>query len=239
MSTTYSVTRDQIITSALYKLGVLELGQTPDATTVSNCAMNLNLMIKQWMIDGIKVWCVVEYTLPLVNGQNSYTIGPSGNLVADKSLRLVQAFLRNISVSPAIDTPMQIISKQEYNILGSKDSTGTPNSVMHDVNTTYSTVYVYLTPDSTVATNYQMHLVVQKPIDDLTTSSSVPNFPNEWMLALVWGLADQLALEYGLPVNHRTEIAMKAESYRTKLEGWDIENASTFFQPDMRMKMGG
>ena len=66
MSTTYSVTRDQIITSALYKLGVLELGQTPDANTVSNCAMNLNLMIKQWMIDGIKVWCVVEYTLPLV-----------------------------------------------------------------------------------------------------------------------------------------------------------------------------
>lgn len=237
MSTTYSVSRDQIISSALRKLGVLELGATPDSDTVTNSAQALNLMIKQWMTDGIKLWTVVEYTLPLVANKNSYTIGPSGDLVTDKPLKLIQAFLRNTQVTPNIDTPMQIFSKEQYNVLGSKNSTGTPNSVFLDPNTTYSTVYIYLTPDSNVATNYQMHLVVQKPIDDILTSSSVPNFPVEWMQSLVWGLADQLALEYGLPVNHRQEISMRAEKYKSQLEDWDVESSSTFFTPDTRMGM--
>jgi hypothetical protein len=237
MSTTYSVTRDQIISSALRKLGVLELGATPDSDTISNSSQVLNLMIKQWMTDGIKLWTVVEYTLPLVASKNSYTIGPSGDLVADKPLRLIQAFLRNIQVSPNVDTPMQIFSKEQYNVLGSKNSTGTPNSVFLDPNTTYSTVYIYLTPDSNTATNYQMHLVVQKPIDDILTSISIPNFPVEWMQALTWGLADQLALEYGLPVNHRQEINLRSEKYKSQLEDWDVEYSSTYFTPDTRMRM--
>ena len=237
MSTTYSVTRDQIISSALRKLGVLELGATPDTDTVNNGAQVLNLMIKQWMTDGIKLWTIVEDVLPLVANKNSYTIGPSGDLVTDKPLRLIQAFLRNIQVTPNVDTPMQIFSKEQYNVLGSKNSTGTPNSVFLDPNTTYSTAYIYLTPDSNVATNYQMHLVVQKPIEDILTATSVPNFPVEWMQALTWGLADQLALEYGLPVNHRQEIMTRAESYKSKLEDWDVENSSTYFTPDTRMRM--
>lgn len=36
MTTTYSISRDTIISAALRKLGVLDLGTTPDATTVTN-----------------------------------------------------------------------------------------------------------------------------------------------------------------------------------------------------------
>jgi hypothetical protein len=57
------------------------------------------------------------------------------------------------------------------------------------------------------------------------------------MQSLVWGLADQLALEYGLPVNHRQEISMRAEKYKSQLEDWDVESSSTFFTPDTRMGM--
>ena len=49
MSSTYTVTRDQIISLALRKLGVLEIGDTPDANTVANAALSLNLFIKQPM----------------------------------------------------------------------------------------------------------------------------------------------------------------------------------------------
>ena len=122
MSTTYSVTRDQIISSALRKLGVLELGATPDTDTVNNGAQVLNLMIKQWMTDGIKLWTIVEDVLPLVANKNSYTIGPSGDLVTDKPLRLIQAFLRNIQVTPNVDTPMQIFRDRKSTRLNSSHS---------------------------------------------------------------------------------------------------------------------
>lgn len=243
MSSNYSVTRDQIILTALRKCGVVEPGDTSatiDPNVISNCAQALNLMVKQWMTYGIKLWTVTEYSLPLTTNKASYVIAPSGgDFTADKPVKLIQAFLRNNAVSPAVDIPMQILSKQEYNWLGSKFSTGTTNSIFMDIGVTSSTVYVFLTPDVITSTNYTLHLVVQRPISDLINSTDVPDFPNEWMQALVWGLADQLALEYGLPMNHRQEITMKAEKYRNDLEDWDTEYASTLFIPDMRMQSRG
>ena len=237
-TSTYSITRDQIIITALRKLGTVEPADTTstiDSNIVTNCAQALNLMVKQWMTEGIKLWTVTDYTLTLVASQTSYIIGPSGpDLVADKPLRLIQGLLRNISVTSYIDTPLQILSKQEYTTLGSKFSTGIANSVYLNPGLTSATVKFFLTPDTSTATNYQAILTCQRPIYDISLSSDVPDFPNEWMQALVWGLADQLSLEYGLPVNHRQEVLLRAEKYKMQLMDWDVEYESTFFQPDSR-----
>lgn len=235
-TTTYSVTRDQIIISALRKLQVLDLGDTPDPDTINNSSIVLNLMIKQWQTDGIKLWTTQEYTLPLVASQTSYTIGPSASydLNDHKPLKLVQAFLRNTSVTPNVDTPTWILSKQEYNLLGSKASTGMGNSVYLFPNIAYSTVYFFLTPDATTAANYEAHLIARRPLGDILKATDTPDFPIEWMQALIWGLADQMALEYSVPLNHRVEIANKAMQFKNDLEGWDVEAESTFFVPDPR-----
>ena len=238
MSTTYTITRDQIILSALRKLGAVEPADTSatiDPNIVTNCAQALNLMVKQWMTEGIKLWTVSQVTFPLVVNQTSYTIGPSGcDVTSDRPLRLLQAWIRNNVVTPAIDIPLMIISRQDYNVLGSKFSTGIANSIWLNPGQSSSTVKLFLTPDSNSASTYTVYMVVQLPIDDISASGDIPEFPNEWMQALVWGLADQLALEYGLPVNHRQEILMKAEKYRELLVDWDVENESVYFTPDMR-----
>ena len=238
MSSNYSITRDQIIITALRKLGAVEpqdTASTIDANIVTNCAQALNLMVKQWMTEGIKLWTVTEVNFPLVLNQTSYTAGPSlCDITTDKPLRIIQAWVRNTVVTPDIDIPLNIISRQEYNMLGSKFSTGTANSIYLNPGVTTSTIKLFLTPDASAVATYTVYMVVQRPINDISSSSAVPDFPNEWMQALVWGLADQLALEYGLPVNHRQEVLMKAEKYRDLLMEWDIENESTFFTPDVR-----
>lgn len=234
MTTTYSVTRDQIITAAFRKLGMVEPGGTLDTNLVSDASLILNLMIKMWAVDGLKLWTIDELVLPLVANKTSYIIGPGGDLNTDKPLKLIQAWLRNTTVTPQIDTPMQILSKQEYNILGSKASTGTANSVFLDPRVTTSILYAYLTPEAFTATTYQMHLVVQRVMSDLLLGTDVPDFPTEWMQALVWGLADQLAIENSVPANHRSEIAARALAYKEQMSSFDVEYASTFFTPDMR-----
>lgn len=235
MTTIYSISRDTIITAALRKLQVVELGTTPDATTVSNAAQSFDIMIKAWQSSGIKLWTINEYTLPLVATQNTYTISPSGSsLTADKPLRVIQAWMRNTSVTPNVDTPLQILSRQEYNTLGSKSSSGMINSIWYDPRVTSGSLVTYLTPDANTATNYQLHFVAQRPMTDSSGSSS-PDFPTEWTQALVWGLADELAIEYGCHVNQRQEIGMRADKYRRELEDWDTEYTSTFFSPDMRI----
>lgn len=323
MSTSFSISRDTIISSALRKLQVLELGVTPDADTVTNAAQLLNIMIKAWQSSGIKLWTIQNYTVPLVANQNRYSIGnvkirsgtatitnaspavityvghgfiygspvvftttgalPTGltagttyyvlttptadtftvsatvggvavntssagsgvhtcttttptsvDKTADKPLKVIQAWMRNLSITPNIDIPMQLLSRQEYNMLGSKFSTGLVNSVFYDPRTTYGDLYTYLTPDAFVAANYQLYIVVQLPLQDILLSTDIAEFPTEWMQALVWGLADELAIEYGVPINARQEISMKAIKYKSELEDWDVETASTLFTPDQR-----
>jgi hypothetical protein len=241
MTTTYSVTRDQIISGALRKLQVLELGTTPDVDTLTNASASLNLLIKAWQTQGIKLWTVKEIALPLVTSQNLYRLGHSPivptvvmDVTTDKPLKVIQAWLRNIVVAPNTDTPVQILSRQEYNMLGSKSATGQVNSIWFDPRTTYGEVHTYLTPDTFTATNFQLYLVAQIPLGDVTVGTDIPDFPNEWIQALTWGLADELALEYGCHINQRQEIMVKAEKYRNDLTDWDVENSSTFFQVDTR-----
>jgi hypothetical protein len=72
------------------------------------------------------------------------------------------------------------------------------------------------------------------PLQDISQAQSIPDFPNEWMNCLVWNLADQLAIQYSVPQNHRVEIAQRAAMYKEQLTAWDVESYSTFFQPDLR-----
>jgi hypothetical protein len=243
MSSTYTVTRDQIITLALGKLGVLEIGDTPDANTISNASMTLNLFIKQMSTDGLKLWKISDIIVPLTVNKTSYILGGASSslmydslapttAITDKPLKVIQGFYRNTQTTPYIDTPFMILSKQEYNTLGSKFSTGTANSIFYDPRNLNGILYVYLTPDTNAQTYLQLHLIAQMPLNDLSLSTDIPDFPNEWMNCLVWSLADELALQYGVPMNARQEISQRAMVYKEKLSDWDVEASSTFFSPD-------
>ena len=245
MSSNYSINRDQIISLALRKLGTLEVGSTPDAETIANANMSLNLLVKQLNTDGLKLWKTSELIIPLFASQTSYTLGGSGCdlmydslaptvAITDRPLKIIQGFYRNTSSTPVIDTPVMIVSKQEYNVLGSKFSTGTANTIFYDSKKTNGILYVYLTPDANSEANLELHVVAQMPLNDMTLATDIPDFPNEWMNCLVWNLADQLALEYGVPMNARQEISQRATAYRTQLDDWNVEASSTFFQPDFR-----
>jgi len=240
MSTTFTVNRDQIISLALRKLGVLELGSVPDSETVANASLALNLYVKQMETEGLKLWTVNQLVLPLTNGKTTYSIGPASqnpsvDLDTDKPLKVIQAWLRQTTVSPPVDTPVQLLSQQEYMTLGSKFSTGVANSIYYEIRQNTGNMYVYLTPDYNAAYQYDLYFMAQQPIQDINTGSSIPNFPVEWMNTLVWNLADQLAIEYSLPAGHRQEIAARAKTYREHLTDWDVESVSTFFQADLRM----
>jgi hypothetical protein len=246
MSSTFTVNRDQIIQLALRKLGVLELGDTPDPATVANASLALNLFIKQCATEGLKIWKTSELVIPLTANQTTYVLGGASSAImydsfnlttpiTDKPLKVIQAWYRNTTLTSPIDTPLQLLSKQEYNILGAKQSTGVSNSIFYDVKQNNGILYVYLTPDAYTAANLELHLVAQMPMNDLNRGQDIPDFPNEWMNTLIWNLADQLAIEYSVPANHRSEIATRAKVYRDQLTDWDVEPTSTFFQIDNRM----
>lgn len=230
MTATYTVNRDQIINGALRVLGVVGAGDNPTPADYQNCAEALNLYIKQLQTKGLPLWKVQDLQVPMVAGQTTYTLGPSGNVVTDRPLRVVMAFIRS---STGNDTVLQVISRQEYMQQGYKPSQGVPNQCYYDPQLTNGVLYVYNTPfDST----YTIHLQVQLPISDITSPNSIPEFPNEWYNLLKFGLADQVAMEYGVSANIRQELMMRAKMMLEEMIDWSQEEASTMFMPETRFR---
>jgi hypothetical protein len=228
MTTSYSQTRDSVINGALRVLGVIGAGDTPTPQDYQNCSEALNLYIKQLQTKGMPLWLVEDLPVPMVSGQYVYQLGPTGDVVCDRPLRVVMAFIRSPQGN---DTTLEVISRQEYMQQGYKPSQGTPNQIYYDPQLTNGVLYVFNNPN---ADGWTIHLQVQQPISDVLTPNATPQFPPEWFNTLKFGLADQLALEYGVPAQVRAEVAQRAAKYEEVMTDWSQEEASTSFSPSNR-----
>ena len=74
-STDFSADRDDIITEALIQIGALEIGGTPDATDLAECARTLNMMLKNWQADGVNLHARQKTYLFLDKDTNEYLLG--------------------------------------------------------------------------------------------------------------------------------------------------------------------
>lgn len=238
MSTTFSVTRDELIASALRLQGYIQQGDTPSATVVTNMSQALNMMLKAWSSRGLKVWCVQEVTCPITGLPRSFQIGPTATgtnaKVTDRPLRIEEAIIRyNPSATTPTDVTLQPLSREEYVALGNKFSTGTPNSYFYDPLIPNGVIYLYTKPDSG-SSAMEVHLWVRKQLDDITSGSGTFNLPSEWFQALRWGLADETSLDNQIPSEVADRIAQRAQRLREEMEDWDREYTSVYFQPDLR-----
>jgi hypothetical protein len=227
----FTVTRDTIINAALRALGVLGAADTATATDIKNCSEALNLIIKNLSIEGAELWAIDEIQVPLVAGVSSYTIGPTGSVYSPyRPLRLIDScYIRDAQGN---DVPLQIISRQEYNQLGQKTSLGIVNQIFYDPQIPDGVLYVFNTPVDSTRT---IHLVVQRPIQDVSSGTDNFDLPQEWFLPLKWMLAEEICSEYGAS-QAKTQLAIsKAAFYRERLPNWSQEEASVMFVPDPRM----
>jgi hypothetical protein len=226
----YTITRNQVINGALRVLGAIGSGDTPSPDDIDNCSQALNLYIKQLQVKGLPLWKTEDLQVPMVVGQTVYAIGPTGDVITTRPLRVVMAFIRSPQGN---DTVLQVISRQEYMQLGIKTSQGIPNQCYYDPQLTNGQLYVFNAPSQA---GWTIHLQVQLPIDDTLTPNDTPDFPSEWFNLLKFGLADQLSLEYGAPAQVRAELAIRADKYLEMMTDWSQEEASTMFSPANRFK---
>lgn len=134
-------------------------------------------------------------------------------------------------ISSNNDTPIAMISKTDYNIYGYKASTGIPNSIYYDPQMGNGQLYVYPTPaDST----RELHLFAQMPIVDMLLAGDVPDFPQEWFLALKFGLARELLVEYGADQATEARIERRYMEVVPELLEFSVEEASAYFTYDNR-----
>lgn len=80
-SVDFSTSRDSIIDFALKKIGVVAEGGAATANQVTDAAVELNMMVKNWQIDGLQLWAKKRAYLFLEKNKTQYDIGPGGDHV--------------------------------------------------------------------------------------------------------------------------------------------------------------
>lgn len=234
MAVTYNKTVDQleILTAALRVVGQVAEDGTPTDAQLTNSSTALNMMLRAWYADGMPLWNITETSFTPVAGTASYTIGPSLTVNQAKPLKMLQAFIRNTTSS--VDTPLNLVTRQEYLMLGNKTSSGRPVQLHYDPEIAGGTLRLFPTPDSVTASGDTVHLIYQSQFDSMTASNSVLDFPVEWQEAVVFGLADRLAFVYGLPIDEKRDLRSKAKEMKEMVLGMGTEDGSLYFMADRR-----
>lgn len=230
-STNFATSRDQLISGALRMAGAIAQGENPSVTLVSEAAEALNMLVKAMQADGMPLWAIKKYAITLT-ATGDYTIGVSATVNTPKPLKVIQAFLHN--TSSGLDTPIRIITRQEYELLGNKTSSGTPNQIFYEPLLTTGIMHVHPVPDATVAAANTLSIIYQRPFEDFDVSTDEPDFPQEYYHCIKLLLADVLAPEHGLSIQDRQDLSKRAALAKTEALGFATEEGSLYFMADLR-----
>lgn len=231
-STDFSVTRDDIIKRALRLIGVVAQGETPTTDQTTEAAFALNSLVKAWQADGMPLWAIKSYSVPLTAGTSAYEIGLTKAINIPKPLKVLQAY--NHSTTSDVDIPMRIITKQEYNILGNKTSSGNPIQVYYNPQSEYGILNVFPVPSTTEQAANTIVIHYQRPFEDFDASTDTPDFPQEWYDAITYGLACRLAPEYGVAMADRKLLWQEMTIIKQDALNFGLEEGSLYFQRDFR-----
>lgn len=230
-TTILEMSRDEIIFAALRKLGVMAQGQTPTTEEYTTGAEALNNLVAQFQTMGMPLWAKKSTVVPMVASQESYTIGVGQANNFAFPLKILQAW-----TEPTVGggkQPLIELGIYDYNILPVNTiANGTPSQFTYQPYINYGVLKLWPTPDATCVASRTLTISYQSPFEVFSASTDTPYFPREWNNALIYGLADLLTGEYGLPLNDRSQIAQNAKKHLDIAIDFGLEEAPITFAPE-------
>lgn len=182
-----------LITRAM-KLGrILADGETPTASEANDALAVLNDMLENWSTESQSVWSTTNFTGDTVAGQATYTIGPTGNFVSARPKAIHGAYINFNNVSFDID----VIGQLEYNDITLKSmSQPLPEKLLYINDYPNGIITLWPIPNQQLP----LTLTFDRVLTALALTDEIA-YPPGANKALRWGLAVELMLEYGMPVD--------------------------------------
>jgi hypothetical protein len=223
-------TVERAIFEAYENCAIIPDGGTPNSEQYAKGFNRLNSLVNFLQTRGLKLFAQTDIPLPLVAGTNLYKVGVGqAGINMAKPLRVPLAYFLNASGTRVPMTPM---SWQEWvNLQPQTTSPGQPVNYFVDKQAAFLGVYVWPTPDATSAAG-SVHLVFQTQIPLGTGLTDDISFPPEWFTGIAWALSNELCT--GQPDSIVARCKAKSDEFLNWLDGWDVEDAQTFFTPDAR-----
>lgn len=141
-----------------------------------------NMLLSRWSNQGVNLWQVDLVTVPLVQGQSTYSVDANTVVMLDAYVEYG---------SPPIDRIIMPVSRTEYASYPNKSQQGFPTVFWFD-RLLSPTVTIWPVPDGSQS-SLKYYRAVQIQDANLSGSQSV-DIPYLWMEAFAFGLALRLAM---------------------------------------------
>jgi hypothetical protein len=185
-----------LIKGSLRLIGAVASGETPGADEQADALSSLNDMIDSWSTEQLTIYTSVREVFDLVGGKQSYTMGTGGDFATSRPMRIERAALLSVS-SGNLETPLEIINLDDWAEISQKSSQSSPQKLFPDNAYPLENLSLYPTPD--VAN--KLVLYSWKPLTSFASVNDTVSFPPGYAKALRYGLALELAPEYGKQVD--------------------------------------
>lgn len=164
----------------------------------------------------------------------------SGNAVyvyATKLGRFENLINAQVQMSPTIQVPLQIISRDTYDALSIKNLAGITNKIYYNKQLDYGIIRLFGVPSST---GYIVNFTYQKQFYDMTNPLDTFDFPVEWLSALYLNLATTLYGFYPVSDGDQAKILLaEAQSALMEVIAFDDETTSLYSFPASDQNRGG
>ena len=164
----------------------LELRTGYDLRTAKRSA---NLMLAEWANRGLNQWTIKEVDITMVKDTSTYNIDSTN---ATAPIDVLDAYVRETINNETTDFPLNKISRAEYANLSVKTTSGKPNQVFVNKQTT-PTITVWPVPDKN--STYTVRLNVLTRMDDVDRAVDTVDMPFRFFPCFVAGLAYYISMK--------------------------------------------
>jgi len=190
VSLSNAVTNGDIISRAMRLSGSLAGGETLDASQAADGLVALNSMLEVWALE--KLMLFKFETIAFKPVTNSFTIGPTGDVVTLRPVEIQSAY----RTSGGVDLPIDVISREQYESITLKGQASPTSAVYYKPEFPNGRVLCW--PVNGVDT---LNLTVQQPLLGFTSITDVMNLPPGYQETLTFNLAVTLAPEFNTEVS--------------------------------------
>ena len=200
-------------------------GIRPTALTqqhMEDARVAANMLNSRWSAMGVNLWQVTLVTVPLIQGQATYS-------VATNVVSILDAYVSVPTGSAYTDRYIGFISRSEYAAISNKSSQGFPSQMWFNRQLTAPTITLYPTPDGNEGPlNYYCMLQLQDATMPNDTNVDIPFY---FMDAFGFALALRLALIWA-PEKVAMLKGMADEAW-TIATNQNVENSAIYISPMM------
>lgn len=162
----------------------------------------------------------------------------SGNRVVAYTTKLVRPLkiisARRYNYDSDIETPLHEMGRIEYRDMPNKTSESTPTSFFYERRGgANATGLIYFWPQPS-GVDDAVKMTVARPIQDFSAAGDDPDLPQEWIKAIIDGLAFELADEFDVPEPRYTRLMNKASKSLSDVQWFEQELDEIYFVPDHR-----